>query len=129
MSTRLKGILHIGMPKCMSTSIQAYLREAENVFFAGIGPSKHVKPEILLAFQRHIVRTPSHFYDAEARGRFREKQEAGKGTGRTDLRAIGRNHSVSARLRARRHVLSGAADAVESRDAGGHHRSHDRAQA
>ncbi|HEY2035082.1 MAG TPA: hypothetical protein VGH02_15480 [Rhizomicrobium sp.] len=62
----MKGILHIGMPKCMSTSIQAYLREAPNIFFMGIGPSQFVKPDVLLAFQRHIARIPAHFYDAAA---------------------------------------------------------------
>lgn len=62
----MKGVLHIGMPKCMSTSIQAYLRQAPQVYFAGIGPSQHVKPDMLLAFQRHIMRTPSQFYDADA---------------------------------------------------------------
>jgi hypothetical protein len=60
----LKGLLHIGMPKCMSTSLQAYLHEAKNVHFAGIGPSKHVQAEMLLAFQRQIVRTPTQFYNA-----------------------------------------------------------------
>lgn len=60
----MKGVLHIGMPKCMSTSIQAYLREAPQVYFAGVGPSQHIKADMLVAFQRHIMRTPSQFYDA-----------------------------------------------------------------
>jgi hypothetical protein len=49
----------------MSTSVQAYLLNAENVFFMGIGPSRTVRPDVLLAFQRMIVRTPSQFYDAD----------------------------------------------------------------
>jgi hypothetical protein len=61
----IQGILHIGMPKCMSTSLQSYLREAEHIHFAGIGPSKFVRPEMLLAFQRQIVRTPTHFYNKD----------------------------------------------------------------
>ncbi|HWA31096.1 MAG TPA: hypothetical protein VG867_08355 [Rhizomicrobium sp.] len=76
----MRGLLHIGMPKCMSTSIQAYLRSASNVFFMGIGPSKFVKPDVLLAFQRHIMRMPAHFYDAEAVANvFRQGIEAAKG--------------------------------------------------
>jgi hypothetical protein len=61
----LRGILHIGAPKCMSTSLQAYLRAAGNVYFAGIGPSKFIRPEMLFAFQRQIVRTPAQFYNKE----------------------------------------------------------------
>jgi hypothetical protein len=61
----LKGVLHIGMPKCMSTSLQAYLREAANVYFAGMGPSKHIRADMLLAFQRQIVRTPAQFYNRD----------------------------------------------------------------
>ncbi len=61
----MKSILHIGMGKCMSTSLQAYLRQAKNVFFMGIGPSKFVEPDVLLAFQRQIVRTPTLFYNRD----------------------------------------------------------------
>lgn len=61
----LQGLLHIGMPKCMSTSLQTYLREANHIHFAGIGPSKFVRADMLLAFQRQIVRTPPHFYNKE----------------------------------------------------------------
>jgi hypothetical protein len=61
----LNSILHIGMPKCMSTSIQAWLRTAESVTFMGIGPSKHVDPEVLHVFQRQIVATPAMFYNKE----------------------------------------------------------------
>ena len=61
----LRGVLHIGMPKCMSTSVQAWLREAPDVFFAGIGPSRVVNAEMLLAFQRQIVRTPTQFYNRD----------------------------------------------------------------
>lgn len=59
----MKNLLHIGMPKCMSTAIQAWLREAPDVYFAGIGPSQFVAPDMLEAFQRHIARTPAPFYD------------------------------------------------------------------
>ncbi|HEX3810115.1 MAG TPA: hypothetical protein VH000_04430 [Rhizomicrobium sp.] len=63
--SEMKSLLHIGMPKCMSTSIQSYLREAKNVFFAGIGPSKFVAPDMLQAFQRQVMRTSTQFYDRD----------------------------------------------------------------
>ncbi|HEY4125269.1 MAG TPA: hypothetical protein VGM36_11695 [Rhizomicrobium sp.] len=72
----MKGVLHIGMPKCMSTSIQTYLREAENVFFAGVGESRLTEPDMLLAVQRMIIRTPSQFYDADYVGEvFKEAEQ------------------------------------------------------
>ncbi len=72
----MRGLLHIGMPKCMSTSIQAWLREAAHVHFMGIGSSRLVKPEVLLAFQRQLVRTPTQFYDSEfVAGLFRENMK------------------------------------------------------
>ncbi len=59
----LNSILHIGMPKCMSTSIQAWLRTAKCVHFMGIGPSPYVDPEVLYIFQRQIMATPQMFYN------------------------------------------------------------------
>jgi len=78
----MKGILHIGMPKCMSTSVQAHMRQSDSVFFMGIGPSKFVKPDVLLAFQRHIMRMPAHFYDADAIANvFRQNIQEAEGRG------------------------------------------------
>jgi hypothetical protein len=59
----MKSLLHIGMPKCMSTSLQTFLRGAKGVYFMGMGPSMHVDKDVLQIFQRQIVRTSSHLYD------------------------------------------------------------------
>lgn len=63
MPCQMKSILHIGMPKSMSTTIQTYLRVMKNTHFMGIGPSKFVDRDVLDAVQRQIVRMPSMFYD------------------------------------------------------------------
>jgi hypothetical protein len=72
----MQSLLHIGMPKCMSTSIQAWLREAEDAYFMGIGPSKHMKTEVLEAFQRQILRTPTQFYDSQSVGKTFARERA-----------------------------------------------------
>jgi hypothetical protein len=62
----MKCLLHIGMPKCMSTSLQPFLREAKGVHFLGIGPRKFVDRDILRAVQSQIVWTSSHLYERAA---------------------------------------------------------------
>lgn len=63
MAGGFKSILHIGMPKCMSTSVQTYLREAENVYFMGMGPSRFLTHEVVVAYQREIAGMPALFYN------------------------------------------------------------------
>lgn len=65
-SASIPGLLHIGMFKCMSTSIQQYFLEDKDSFFMGIGPTTgHVAKEVLYACQTQIFRTPAPFYKQE----------------------------------------------------------------
>ncbi len=57
-------ILHVGLPKCLSTSLQALFRAEPGAHFIGVGPSKHVHPDVLHAVQTQVLRTQAPYYDA-----------------------------------------------------------------
>lgn len=56
-------LLHIGMPKCMSSALQDMFAADEGNFYLGMEPSDGVPKQVLYAIETELMQIPTHHYN------------------------------------------------------------------